>query len=135
MRFDTKIAVVVLDDLLMWQKLNVTAFTVSGLATLQGLIGEPYVDGSGRSYLPMIRQPIMVFSADRQRIRSAFDNAVVTGVALSIYTSDLFETSHDEANRAAVRAVETARLDVVGLAILGQRKAVDRIVRGIELHR
>ncbi len=58
MNFDTKIVVVVRADLLMWQKLNVTAFTVSGIAGLPDVLGEHYVDGSDTSYLPMIKQPI-----------------------------------------------------------------------------
>jgi hypothetical protein len=46
-QFDTKIAVVLLDDLAVWQKANVTAFLVSGIAgTDPSLVGEPYVDGS-----------------------------------------------------------------------------------------
>jgi hypothetical protein len=32
MQFDTKIAVVLRDDLAVWQKTNVTAFLVSGIA-------------------------------------------------------------------------------------------------------
>ena len=32
MDFDTKIAIVVRDDLAVWQKLNVTAFITSGIA-------------------------------------------------------------------------------------------------------
>jgi len=32
MEFDTKIVVIVRDDLAIWQKLNITAFTVSGIA-------------------------------------------------------------------------------------------------------
>ena len=32
MEFDTKIAVVLRDDLAVWQKTNVTAFLVSGIA-------------------------------------------------------------------------------------------------------
>ncbi len=53
MQFDTKIAVVVREDLQTWQKLNITAFTVSGIAgTVEGIIGEPYEDGSGNQYLP-----------------------------------------------------------------------------------
>ena len=47
-RFDTKIAVVLLDDLAVWQKTNVTAFLVSGIAgTVPGVVGEPYRDASG----------------------------------------------------------------------------------------
>lgn len=64
MRFDTKIAVVVLGELPTWQKLNVVAFTASGVAVSEpGMTGEPYEDGSGNRYLPMFRQPVLVFEA------------------------------------------------------------------------
>ncbi len=60
MQFDTKIAVIIRNDLETWQKLNVAAFTVSGIASIEGIIGEKYVDGSDRTYLPMIKQPILI---------------------------------------------------------------------------
>ena len=47
MTFDTKIAIVVRDDLAMWQKLNVTAFLTTGIVgATEGLLGEPYEDGA-----------------------------------------------------------------------------------------
>ena len=48
MNFDTKIAVVVREDLEVWQKLNVTAFTISGIAGTQEVMGKEYEDGSNR---------------------------------------------------------------------------------------
>ena len=47
MRFDTKIAIVLRDDLETWQKLNVTAFLASGVAANPELLGEPYADADG----------------------------------------------------------------------------------------
>src|SRR5258705_7194731 len=45
MRFDTKIAIVVRGDLAAWQRLNVTAFLASGVATgYDETIGKPYED-------------------------------------------------------------------------------------------
>ena len=66
MLFDMKLAVVLRTDLANWQRANVTAFLVSGIAgTVPSVVGEPYVDGSGNRYLPMFRQPVLVFEADR----------------------------------------------------------------------
>ena len=50
--FDTKTAVVVRDDLPVWQRLNVTAFLVSGIVggTPERVVGEPYVDADGQTY-------------------------------------------------------------------------------------
>lgn len=46
--FDTKIAIVVRDDLQVWQKLNVTAFLMSGVVgAAPEIIGEPYRDAAG----------------------------------------------------------------------------------------
>ena len=52
MKFDTKIAVILRSDLEPWQALNVTAFTVGGIAGTQDVLGLPYKDGSGNEYVP-----------------------------------------------------------------------------------
>lgn len=134
MQFDTRVAVVVRDDLLVWQKLNVTAFTVSGIASLPDVIGSPYVDGSDRVYLPMIRQPVMVFAADSAEIRAAYERAIERELQMAVYTEELFQTPHDDANRAAVRAVTSADLRLVGLALRGKKKAMERVLKGLRLH-
>ena len=68
MEFETKIAVVLCDALAVWQKTNVTAFLVSGIAgTVPGVVGEPYRDASGNEYLPMFVQPVLVYEADDLR--------------------------------------------------------------------
>ena len=57
--FDTKIAVILRQDLATWQKLNVPAFTISGIAaSVEDVTGEPYRDGSGNVHLPTFRQPV-----------------------------------------------------------------------------
>lgn len=136
MRFTTKIAVLLRDDLVTWQRLNVTAFLVSGLGTVvPELVGEPYRDGGDVEYLPMFRQPVMVFEGGKELLTAAHSRAPGRDVAMSIFTSDLFGTGHDAANRAAVRAVATGDLDLVGLAVHGPRAAVDKIFKGAAMHR
>jgi hypothetical protein len=135
MRFDTKIAVLVRGDLPMWQKLNMTAFLVSGIAaTSEGVIGERYEDASGRQYLPMFGQPVLVFAASEAELRTAYERAVARNIAMAIFTQELFATGHDAANRAAVREVPSEQLDLTGLAFRAERKAVDAVVKGISLH-
>ena len=135
MEFDTKLAVVLLDDLAVWQKTNVTAFLVSGIAaTDPGTVGEPYVDGSGNRYLPMFRQPVMVFAADEPGIRRAYERARQRGIELAIFTRELFSTPHDIANRAAVAAVPSDELNLVGFAMRADRKLVDRVLDRLRPH-
>ena len=134
MTFDTKIAVIVRDDLAVWQKLNVTAFTVSGIAGTNDLMGEPYEDADGVRYLPMIVQPIMVYGASAEEMRTVYGRARSREVPFAVYTQDLFATPHDEANRAAVKAAKSDDLALVGLAFRAERKVVDKIVKGLSLH-
>ena len=135
MTFPTKIAVLLRDDLAVWQRLNVTAFVVSGIAgTRPELLGEDYADADGTGYLPMFGQPVLVFEGDAEVLAGAHRRAVERGVACAVFTEELFKTGNDADNRAAVRAVPRAELRLVGLALHGPKNAVDRIVKGARLH-
>jgi hypothetical protein len=135
MQFDTKIAVVLRDDLAVRQKTNVTAFLVSGIAgAVPGVVGESYRDASGNEYLPMLVQPALIYEGDGPALRRAYERALSRRVAPAIYTQQLFATGHDEANRAAVARVAAEDLDLVGMAIRAERKTVDKIVDRLRLH-
>ncbi len=136
MKFDTKIAVVLREGLPVWQKLNMTAFLVSGIAaTIEGVIGENYEDASGNVYLPMFVQPVLVFSGSAEQIRSVYERAMERSARFSLFTEELFGTGYDEANRAAVKAVPREELKVVGMALREDKKVVDQIVKGLSLHK
>jgi len=134
-RFDTKIAVLLRDDLQAWQRLNVTAFLVSGLGTaVTEVIGEPYVDADETRYLPMFRQPVLVFQGSKEVLTAAHQRALGRGLPLAVFTSELFTTSNDRDNRAAVRAVPRDQLDLVGLALYGPKNGVDKVLKGATMH-
>ncbi|WP_043263041.1 DUF2000 domain-containing protein [Streptomyces sp. CT34] len=134
-RFDTKIAVLLREDLAPWQRLNVTAFLVSGLGTeLPEVIGEPYADADGTAYLPMFRQPVLAFEGAKETLTAAHGRALSRALPLSVFTSDLFATGNDRDNRAAVRTVPKDQLDLVGLAVYGPRNAVDKVLKGARMH-
>src|SRR4029077_21041399 len=77
MRFDTKIAVVLENELALWQKVNVTAFLLSGFAAADpSLVGAPYVDASSNEYLPMLRQPILVYASNAAGVRRAYERTL-----------------------------------------------------------
>ena len=135
MRFDTKIAIAVQESLAAWQKLNVTAFLASAVAAgAPAVIGEPYEDGSGNAYLPMFRQPVLVYAADGPTLARVRGLAVGRALATAVYTEEMFKTGHDEANRAVVRAVAADELTLVGLAVYGPRNAIDKVFKGLSLH-
>lgn len=135
-RFSTKIAVVLREDLAVWQKLNMTAFLVSGVAgTDADTIGEPYEDATGHRYLPMFRQPVLIFAANAEQLRRAYDRLRDRGLRFSVFTEELFATGNDSDNRAAVKAVRTEQLRLAGLAVRGERKLIDKALKGLALHR
>lgn len=135
MRHATKIGIAVQGDLETWQKLNVVAFLASGIAGRQpDLIGEPYVDGSGIHYLPIFAQPLLCYAADAEALGKARKRAKSRGLAVAIYTAGMFKTGNDHDNRAVVKALATEDLDLVGLAVHGDRKDVDKALKGLALH-
>jgi hypothetical protein len=135
MRFDTKIAIVVREDLATWQKLNVACFLSGGLVgSYPELAGERYVDASGQPYGRLVRQPVLVFSATAQELTLTLRRATSRGLHPSIYTGALFATGNDVDNRAAVASVATEALDLVGLGLHADRKEVDKVVKGLSLH-
>lgn len=132
--FDTKIAFVVRDDLAVWQKLNVTAFLMSGIVGREpGLIGEAYQDADGNQYNPLVIQPVIVLRTDSDGMRKIYGRAMQRGVPLSLYIEDMFETGHDAANRAAVKTRAADDMAIVGLGLREDKKTVDKITRGAKL--
>src|SRR5712671_6289603 len=97
-------------------------------------IGEPYEDGSGTQYLPLIGQPILIYGADRPALTRALERALGRDVKPAVYTEDMFKTTHDAANREAVKAVIRADLNLVGLAMRAERRVIDKIVDGLKFH-
>jgi hypothetical protein len=135
-KFDSKIAIVIRSDLESWQMLNVAAFLASGIAAAYpDCVGEPYEDASGTRYHALIGQPILIYAADRSALARALDRAISRNVKAAVYSQEMFTTTHDAANRGAVRAVQRPDLNLVGLAFRADRKVIDKVVDGLKFHK
>ena len=133
--FDTKIAIVLRDDLAVWQKLNATAFLTSGLVgAAPELVGETYEDAAGNAYHALIVQPMIVLEATGDRLGTFRRRAIERGVRCSLYIDEMFSTGHDAANREAMRGASPDDMRVAGLALRAERKLVDKIVKGAKMH-
>jgi hypothetical protein len=133
--FDTKIAVILREDLAPWQRINASAYLIGGIAhRFPQLVGLPYADADGTEYLATLGQPVFVFEGGKETLHEVRSRAIRREMAMSVFTSDLFGTGNDVDNRAAVRAVPGADLDLVGLAVHGPANAVDRVVKGARRH-
>ena len=135
MNFDTKIVIVIDEDLAVWQKLNVAAFLTSGIiASNEGLIGQPYQDASGKTYAPLCIQPIMILKTNRAKLKTMLNRATGNDLPVAVYIEDMFSTGFDEANRETVAQYASEDLPLVGIALRGEKKLVDKVTKGAKLH-
>jgi len=134
--FDTKIAIVLRDNLAAWQALNVTAFLTSGIvAQNPAIIGEAYRDRAGNVYNPLSIQPVIVLSADPGTITAIHRRSLEREVRTSVYIEEMFATGHDAANRAVFAEYDPEDAKVVGIALRAEKKIVDKITKGATMFR
>jgi hypothetical protein len=134
--FDTKVAIILRNDLLMWQRLNVAAFLATGVAACAPeAMGEPYVDGDGHRYGNMLGQPMLIFEADLDAMQGVHRIGLERQLTIIPYIFAMFSTGHDVANRQVFLQENPNTLNLVGLAIRGAKKSVDRATKGLSLHR
>ena len=95
---------------------------------------SPTKTASATPYLPLIGQPILIYGADRAALTRALERALARDVKPALYTEEMFKTTHDAANRAVVKAVPRADLNLVGLAFRAERKVIDKVVDGLKFH-
>ena len=100
MMYSTKTALVIRADLSPWQVANVAAFLSGGLADgYPEIVGEPYRDGDGRLYTPMIREPVFIYGAASSELSCTHRRAINRGIRFAIYTEPSFKTSNDADSR------------------------------------
>jgi hypothetical protein len=133
--FDTKIVVMLRDNLLSWQELNVTAFLMSGIiAENPRLIGEPYRDRAGHRYNPMSIQPVVVLVGDQSVLANAQRRCLEQEIAASAYIEEMFATGHDAANREVFGQFAPEDAKLVGIAFRAPKKIADKISKGARMH-
>jgi hypothetical protein len=97
-------------------------------------MGEPYVDASGSRYASLLGEPIMILAPDRPTLLRARRQAQERGLACAAYVQAMFSTGHDAANREAFFAEPAEEPVLVGIALRGPRKDVDKAAKGAKLH-
>ena len=133
MIYETKTALILRADLAAWQLANVAAFLAGGLAASHPeMKGEPYRDGAGRFYSPLIREPVFVYGATVEELRRTHQRALSRELVPAIYIDAMFTTTNDDDNRAAVAAAPADALDFVGVGVHGPRKTIDKVINGLK---
>ncbi|MDC2981520.1 DUF2000 family protein [SAR116 cluster bacterium] len=132
--FDTKIAIIIREDLATWQKLNVTAFQMSGITGANpGIVGKTHQDRGGKRQLAMSVQPVIVLAGTANvltNIRNCINDTRVDTVG---YIEEMFSTGHDEASRAIFAEHDATEANTVGIALRADKKIVDKITKGARM--
>lgn len=124
------------DDLPVCQRFNVATSLATGIASAAPeILDKPYIDSWGRAYGNMAGQPMLIFEADIEKLQAVHRKALEREVTIVPYIYAMFSTGHDEANREVFLAADADNLDRVGLGIRGPRKAVDKVIKGLSLHK
>jgi len=132
-----KIAIVVKNDLLDWQKLNVVAFLSGAVAIgLPETHGKALISASGSEYLPFLRQPVIIYAANTSgEIKRAFNRAKDRELKIGIYTDPLFTTNQESDNIAEISKVSDDQLDLVGIVLYGELRKVNKALNKLKFHK
>jgi hypothetical protein len=78
---------------------------------------------------------MLIFATGSEELLRAWRVAIERQLTLAVYVRAMFATGHDAANRAAFKAEPADAPDLVGVALRGAKKDVDRATKGLVLHR
>jgi hypothetical protein len=136
MTYENKVAMVIKNDLMDWQKLNVASFLASSVAVkFPETHGKAFVNASESEYLPFIKHPILVYKADDQaQINGAFQSAKQRDLDIGIYTKPLFSTKNEDENHVEISKCTDENQELVGIIIYGENKKVNKALNGLKFH-
>lgn len=134
--YDKKVAIVIKDDLLIWQKLNVVSFLAGSIAIeFPETHGEDFVTADNVRFLPFIKNPTLIYKAETQeKLQRAFLRSKDRELSIGIYTKPLFDTRSGEENILEIAKQTTDNLDLVGFIVYGENKKVDKALDGLKFH-
>lgn len=134
--YENKIAIIIRNDLLGWQKLNVTSFLASSVAVaFEDVRGRAFATKSGEEFLPFINQPILIYGAeDSAAIRRAFCRAKEKELSIGIYPQAFFATKSAEENYVVVESFNDDSDELAGIVIFGETKKVYKSIDGLKLY-
>jgi len=134
--YNKKVAIVILDDLLPWQKLNVVSFLAGSIAIeFPEIHGEDFVTADNVRFLPFIKNPTLIYKADsKEKLMRAFLRSKDRELAIGIYTKPLFDTRSGEENVIEISKHTSDDLDLVGIIVYGENRKVDKALDGLKFH-
>ena len=133
--FENKIAIILSNDLLNWQKLNVTSFLASSIAiSFPEVRGETFSTKTGDEYLPFINQPILIYKADNDNeMKRVFNRAKERSLNIGVYPQLFFSTKSAEENHLVMESFNNEEQLLAGIVIYGETKKVYKTLDKLHL--
>ena len=133
--YEKKIAIVLRDDLLNWQKLNVTSFLASSIAiAFPEVHGNTFSTKTEGDFLPFINQPILVYKADNGDVmRRIFNRSKERVLHIGIYPQTFFSTKSAEENHLVMEQFSNETATLAGIVIYGETQKVYKALDGLKL--
>ena len=110
---------------------SVIALTVG--ARHPGLVGAPLVDATGFAHPGLIPIGIAVLSAEQGELNTLRAKGLEMGCDVIDFPVQGQQTTNYEGFRDAVAAVRTDDLRYVGLALVGEKKPISKVVANLSL--
>jgi hypothetical protein len=76
----------------------------------------------------------MIMKTNRDKLKTMLIRANNNNLAVALYIEDMFSTGFDAANRETVARYASEALPLVGIALRGEKKLIDKITKGAKLH-
>ena len=128
-------AILVLEDLAIWQELNVTALLATGIAAAAPeAMGQAYVDAAGRRHAPLPGQPMLIFGTGPETLLRAYRAAIACGLTRHLRAGHVLDRSRRGQPCRRVLAEPAEAPDLDGLALRGPRRGIDKATKRALLH-
>ena len=133
--FENKIAIILSNDLLNWQKLNVTSFLASSIAiSFPEVRGKTFITQNGDEYLPFINQPVLIYKADNDNeMKRVFNRAKERNLYIGVYPHSFFATKSAEENHLVMESFNNTEQLLAGIVIYGETKKVYKTLDKLHL--
>lgn len=98
-----------------------------------GLVGAPLVDGAGFAHPGLIPIGVAMLAASRDELPAIRDRALATGCDVVDFPAEGQQTKDYQAFRDTVAALDPEAISYTGVALVGQKKEISRIVGKLDL--
>jgi len=130
----TRCVIIVDKDLPIGRLVNAAAVTALTIGQRHPvLVGEPLIDGSGFAHPGLIPIGIAVLAASQDELPDIRRKGLEAGCDVIDFPVEGQQTTNYQAFREAVAAIQPEEMRYAGIALVGEKKEISKIVGNLRL--